>query len=102
MNGNQCFSKYDRREETVHEYIRHRCVRLALLFLETGDTVRAMAKKTGYSKSTIHKDLTERLKQVNEPLSIIVNDRLQYNKSMRHIRGGEATKQKWQQHKAFR
>lgn len=81
----------------MHEHIRQRCVRLAHLLIETGDTVRALAMKTGYSKSTIHKDLTERLRQINEPLANEVNNCLQYNKAMRHIRGGEATKEKWKQ-----
>ena len=62
---------------------------------ETGLTVRAVAKKTGYSKSTVHKDLTERLKLVNEALAKEVSGILAYHKSIRHIRGGEATKQMW-------
>lgn len=80
----------------MHEHIRQRCVRLGKLLIETGETVRALAKKTGYSKSTVHKDLTERLHQVNEQLAIEVKDVLAYNKSIRHLRGGEATRKKWQ------
>jgi putative DeoR family transcriptional regulator, stage III sporulation protein D len=79
----------------VHEHIRHRCVRLGELLLETGETVRALANRTGFSKSTVHKDLTERLKQVNEPLAKEVQQVLAYNKSIRHMRGGEATRKKW-------
>lgn len=79
----------------MHEHIRHRCVRLGELLIETGETVRALAKMTGFSKSTVHKDLTERLRQVNEPLSIQVQQVLAYNKSIRHLRGGEATRKKW-------
>jgi putative DeoR family transcriptional regulator, stage III sporulation protein D len=79
----------------VHEHIRHRCVRLGELLLETGETVRALANRTGFSKSTVHKDLTERLKQVNEPLAKEVQQVLAYNKSIRHLRGGEATRKKW-------
>jgi len=60
-------------------------------------TVRAVAKKSGYSKSTVHKDLTERLKLVNEALAKEVSEVLAYHKSIRHIRGGEATKQMWKQ-----
>jgi putative DeoR family transcriptional regulator, stage III sporulation protein D len=79
----------------VHEHIRHRCVRLGELLIETGETVRALANRTGFSKSTVHKDLTERLKQVNEPLAKEVQQVLAYNKSIRHLRGGEATRKKW-------
>lgn len=79
----------------MHEHIRQRCVRLGQLLLETRQTVRALAKITGYSKSTIHKDLTERLEQVNERLSKDVKEVLAYHKSIRHLRGGEATKEKW-------
>ena len=84
-------------EERLHEHIRNRCVHLGELLLDTGETVRALAKRTGYSKSTIHKDLTERLLIVNESLALEVRKVLLYNKSMRHLRGGEATRQKWQQ-----
>lgn len=85
-----------REGENVHEHIRHRCVRLGELLIETGETVRALAKMTGYSKSTVHKDLTERLTQVNESLANEVKAILSYNKSIRHLRGGEATRKKWQ------
>ena len=79
----------------MHEHIRQRCVRLGELFVEKGGTVRALASKTGFSKSTVHKDLTERLLQVNEPLAKQVQELLAYNKSIRHLRGGEATRKKW-------
>ena len=84
-------------EERLHEHIRNRCVQLGELLLDTGETARALAKRTGYSKSTIHKDLTERLLIVNESLALEVRKVLLYNKSIRHLRGGEATRQKWQQ-----
>ena len=80
----------------MHEHIRHRCVRLGELLIETGETVRALAKMTGFSKSTVHKDLTERLIHVNESLAQDVKEVLAYNKSIRHLRGGEATRKKWQ------
>lgn len=51
---------------------------------------------TGYSKSTVHKDLTERLFLVNETLANEVKEILSYHKSIRHLRGGEATRKKWQ------
>ena len=79
----------------MHEHIRQRCVRLGELFVETGGTVRALASKTGFSKSTVHKDLTERLLQVNEPLAKQVQEILTFNKSIRHLRGREATRKKW-------
>ncbi len=81
----------------MHEHIRKRCVRLGELLIENGETVRALAKRTGYSKSTIHKDLTERLLIVNEALALEVRKVLRYNKSIRHLRGGEATRIKWKQ-----
>lgn len=81
----------------MHEQIRKRCLELGELVQETGLTVRAVAKKSGYSKSTVHKDLTERLKLVNEALAKEVGEILAYHKSIRHIRGGEATKQMWKQ-----
>ncbi|RUL53183.1 MULTISPECIES: sporulation transcriptional regulator SpoIIID [Lysinibacillus] len=80
----------------MHEHIRHRCVRLGELLIETGETVRVLAKMTGYSKSTVHKDLTERLFLVNEELANEVKEILAYHKSIRHLRGGEATRKKWQ------
>ncbi|MCG3088496.1 MULTISPECIES: sporulation transcriptional regulator SpoIIID [Sporosarcina] len=79
----------------MHEQIRRRCVRLGKMLLETGLTVRALAKATGYSKSTVHKDLTERLPNVDVELSEEVAKVLAYHKSVRHLRGGEATRMKW-------
>ncbi len=58
-------------------------------------TVRALAKATGYSKSTVHKDLTERLSNVDASLAEEVAKILAYHKSVRHLRGGEATRVKW-------
>jgi len=52
---------------------------------------------TGYSKSTVHKDLTERLPTIHEGLSEQVKEILAYHKAVRHIRGGEATKNKWKE-----
>ncbi|AMX00914.1 sporulation transcriptional regulator SpoIIID [Rummeliibacillus sp. G93] len=84
----------------MHEHIRNRCLKLGFMLKETKQTVRALAQKTGYSKSTIHKDLTERLMLVNEELAKEVSEILAYHKSIRHIRGGEATRQKWLTHHA--
>lgn len=80
----------------MHEQIKGRCVRLGKLLIETKWTVRALAAKTGYSKSTVHKDLTERLPAVDPVLSQRVAEILAYHKSIRHLRGGEATRKKWQ------
>lgn len=70
-------------------------MRLGELLLETEVTVRALAKATGYSKSTVHKDLTERLPHVDALLAEDVAKILAYHKSVRHLRGGEATRIKW-------
>lgn len=58
-------------------------------------TVRSLAKDTGYSKSTIHKDLSERLRNINGTLYEEVREKLDINKEERCIRGGNATKQKY-------
>lgn len=72
-----------------------RCEELARHIIETGDTVRKTASKFGVSKSTVHKDITEKLKGQNPSLFRSVKAVLEKNKSERHIRGGEATKQKY-------
>ncbi|MCL1697482.1 MULTISPECIES: sporulation transcriptional regulator SpoIIID [unclassified Lysinibacillus] len=81
----------------MHEHIRKRCIRLGELLIETRETVRVLAKMTGYSKSTVHKDLTERLPTIHEALAEQVKEILAYHKAVRHIRGGEATKNKWKE-----
>lgn len=68
---------------------------LADYVVETGATVRACAAHFGISKSTVHKDLTEKLKYINKTMYEDVKRILEINKSERHIRGGEATKQKY-------
>ena len=74
---------------------RERCEVIAEYVIETSDTVRGAAKHFGISKSTVHKDLAYKLKKINKNLYNRVNDILQLNKSERHIRGGEATRQKY-------
>jgi putative DeoR family transcriptional regulator (stage III sporulation protein D) len=64
--------------------------------IENNATVRSAAKEFGISKSTVHKDVTERLKKINPPLYREVSLVLEQNKQERHLRGGEATKQKYQ------
>lgn len=68
---------------------------LAKFIIENKSTVREAAKKFGISKSTVHKDITEKLLKENHALYLEVEKILQFNKSERHIRGGEATKQKY-------
>ena len=65
---------------------------LAKYIIDTGATVRQTAKNFGLSKSTVHKDVTEKLSYINPPLFASVREILNKNKSERHIRGGEATK----------
>lgn len=73
-----------------------RCEVVARYMIETGDTVRGTAKKYGISKSTVHKDITEKLKKQNRSLYLQVKSVLDKNKSERHLRGGEATRQKYE------
>ena len=72
-----------------------RAVALAEYMVETGATVRQAAAKFGVSKSTVHKDITDRMKKMNHPLYGAVQDVLKKNKEERHIRGGMATKRKY-------
>jgi putative DeoR family transcriptional regulator (stage III sporulation protein D) len=69
---------------------------MAACIVETHLTVRSIAKHFGVSKSTVHKDLTERLPDLDSELSEQVKQILEYHKAIRHLRGGEATKLKYQ------
>ena len=75
--------------------IERRAVELAEYITENKATVRAAAKHFGVSKSTVHKDLTERLDTINRPLYLQVKEILEVNKAERHIRGGIATRRKY-------
>ena len=75
--------------------IEERACRLATYMINTGATVRAAAKHFGISKSTVHKTLTQRLRQCNYTLYLQVRQVLDKNKSERHIRGGMATRRKY-------
>ncbi len=75
--------------------IEERAVRLAEYIIENQSTVRAAAKKFGISKSTVHKDITERLEHVDPELYAQVRGLLEHNKAERHIRGGMATRKKY-------
>ena len=76
-------------------YIEARVLDIADYIVETGATVRAAASVFGVSKSTVHKDITERLRQINKVLGVQVAAVLETNKDERHIRGGMATKEKY-------
>ncbi len=78
------------------DYMDNRVIRIAYLMLDGKRTVREVAKMIGYSKSTVHHDITTRLKDLDYSLYTKVRDLLEYNKKIRHIRGGEATKLKYQ------
>lgn len=75
--------------------IEERACDLAVYIIENKTTVRAAAKQFGISKSTVHKDLTERLERVNPELYRQVRSLLDINKAERHIRGGMATRRKY-------
>ena len=75
--------------------IEERAAALALYLIENRTTVRAAAKKFGISKSTVHKDLSERLPVYNRTLYLQVKEILEENKTQRHIRGGLATRRKY-------
>lgn len=76
---------------------KERCVLLATYLVENKATVRTVATRFGISKSTVHKDVTDTLKRINKELYDEVQKILQTNKNERHIRGGEATKNKYRQ-----
>ncbi len=75
--------------------IEERACELAVYIIETGATVRAAAQHFGISKSTVHKDLSQRLPQYNKLLYRQVRVVLDKNKAQRHIRGGMATRRKY-------
>lgn len=80
-------------------YIEERAIEVANYIIEQNATVRQTAKKFGISKSTVHKDVTERLEEIDPSLAKRARIVLDVNKSERHIRGGMATKEKYlQQH----
>ena len=76
--------------------IEERAIQLAKYIIDSKDTVRGAAKKYGISKSTVHKDVSERLLKINPLLADEVRIILDENKAERHIRGGMATKLKYE------
>lgn len=82
----------------MSEPLEKRACELAVYIIETGATVRAAAKHFGISKSTVHKDLSQRLPGYNPALYAQVRKVLDLNKAQRHIRGGIATRNKYKGH----
>ena len=78
-----------------NDWVHDRTIELASYILDTHDTVRGAAKKFGISKSTVHKDITQRLEQISTPLYLSVKKIMEEHKDERHIRGGIATKEKY-------
>ena len=79
----------------IELYGKERCEAFAEYVIETGATVRQTASHFGISKSTVHKDLSMKLKYINKTQYNLVKYIIELNKSERHIRGGEATKKKY-------
>ena len=79
----------------MHEDVNERCIYLGRYMAETGATVREAARYMGMSKSLAHRELTIRLKYLDNNLFLQVRKLLLYHKAVRHLRGGEATKRKY-------
>ncbi len=79
----------------MYKNIEERACELALYIVENRATVRAAAKHYGVSKSTVHKDISDRLERINGDLYNRVREVLELNKAERHIRGGRATRKKY-------
>ncbi|WMC94022.1 sporulation transcriptional regulator SpoIIID [Kineothrix sp. MB12-C1] len=79
----------------MKDYIEERAIDIANYIIENNATVRQTAKQFGISKSTVHKDVTDRLRQINPTLAKEARKVLDINKSERHIRGGLATREKY-------
>lgn len=84
----------------MKEYIWRRVLEVSRHISRTNDTVRETARLFGVSKSTVHKDVTERLPKVDRQLARRVKRVLEQNKAERHLRGGEATRRKYMQEEA--
>ena len=79
----------------MKDYIEERAIDIANYIIENNATVRQTAKQFGISKATVHKDVTDRLMQINPALAKEARKVLDVNKSERHIRGGLATREKY-------
>jgi len=81
----------------MQEYIQKRVLEICAYILETKATVRQAASAFQVSKSTVHKDMTERLSSLDKSLARRVRAILEHNKAERHLRGGEATRKKYKE-----
>lgn len=79
----------------MKDYIENRVLEVAHYIIDSKATIRKTAKEFGVSKSTVHKDMTERLPKINSEVARQAKEILDMNKSERHIRGGAATKMKY-------
>ena len=79
----------------MKNYIEERAIEVARFIVNSNATVRETAKKFGVSKSTVHKDITDRIEKLDPALASNVRKVLEVNKAERHIRGGLATKEKY-------
>ena len=79
----------------MKDYIEERVLEVAKYIIDSKATIRKTAKVFGVSKSTIHKDMTERLPKINPQIASDAKNILDFNKAERHIRGGKATKMKY-------
>ncbi len=84
----------------MKDYIEERVIEIANYIIESGATVRETAKVFKVSKSTVHKDVSERLPKINPTLWVGVKKVLDQNKAERHIRGGRATRKKYKSERA--
>ena len=79
----------------MSDYIKKRVLEESIYIINTENTIREIAKKFNVRKSTVHKDLTDRLKEIDDRVYIKVSNILKYHLDIRHIRGGESTKRKY-------
>ena len=83
----------------MQDYIERRVLEVSDYIIKSSSTVRQTASVFGVSKSTIHKDMTERLPRINDEKAKEVREILEINKAERHLRGGEATRKKYMEYK---
>ncbi len=84
----------------MRDDLETRARELAVYLIERRTTIRDAAKHFSVSKSTVHKDLSERLREIDRSLYVQVKEILEQNKAERHLRGGDATKRKYQKQRA--
>ena len=80
----------------MRQEIQDRCMRLGQYIVRTGATVRQAAERFGMSKSSVHKDVHERLRAIHPGLYAEVREILDYHHAVRHLRGGAATRERWE------